>query len=97
MGMTGPVHLTGYIDVPADKRDMISPFLARHIALTQAETGCVRFSVDPDPKVAGRYTVVETFRDRAAFEAHQARSKASDWGRLTQGFARAYEIVEDHT
>ncbi|KFE35388.1 hypothetical protein DW2_08162 [Thioclava atlantica] len=39
--------------------------------------------------------MTERFATRADFEAHQARVKASDWGRATAGIARDYQITED--
>jgi quinol monooxygenase YgiN len=40
------------------------------------------------------WAVDETFADRAAFQAHQARTVASDWGRATAHIPRSYQIVE---
>jgi len=87
------IHLSGHIDVPAPKRDDVAAHLADHIALTRAEPGCVSFEVCPDPAITGRYSVRETFTDRAAFKAHQARTKASNWGAYTAGFPRTYKVV----
>jgi len=89
----GMIHLTGHIEVPVDKRGAIARHLAPHIALTLKEPGCVEFQVLPDPAIPGRYLVQETFQDRAAFEAHQARVKASTSGAFTEGFARTYDIT----
>ncbi|WP_138465393.1 putative quinol monooxygenase [Poseidonocella sp. HB161398] len=67
--------------------------LPGHIRATLAEPGCLSFEVVPGaaPLV---WQVRELFRDRAAFEAHQARAAASDWGRATAGIRRVYEISE---
>ena len=63
-----------------------------HIRLTRAEPGCLSFDVLPtdDPLV---WTVEESFRDPEAFEAHQARTAASDWARMTTGIARDYSVT----
>ena len=47
-----------------------------HVALSRAEAGCLSFHIAPtdDPLV---WAVDETFRDRAAFDAHQARTRDS--------------------
>lgn len=90
--MTPRIRLTGHIDVPADRLASIEAALAEHKALTRAEPGCISFSVDPCDQVAGRFLVSELFRDRASFEAHQARVKASDWGRISAGIPRIYKI-----
>ena len=73
--------------------ETVRAHLDSHVRLTRAEPGCRLFNVAPtdDPLV---WTVREEFRDRAAFEAHQARARASDWGRATHGIAREF-IVEE--
>lgn len=91
----GKVHLNGYIDIPLEKRDIAAPYLAEHIALTRAEPGCLFFDLPPDPSTAGRYFVRESFKDRAAFEAHQRRNHASDWYVFSAGFPRAYDLTEE--
>ena len=88
------IELTGYIDVPEGRREAIATALPLHIELTRAETGCVRFDVAPDPKVAGRYNVSELFTDRQSFDAHQARVKASAWGEISADIPREYAIRE---
>ena len=91
----GRVHLSGFIDIPESHRETVGPHLRRHIDLTRAEPGCVRFEVVALPDIPGRYSVSETFADRAAFDAHQDRVRTSDWGTFTAGFHRDYEIRED--
>lgn len=88
------IRLSGYIDVPEARRAAIEAALPFHVAATRAEAGCLDFQVAPDPATPGRYRVEERFTDRAAFEAHQARARASEWGRLSAGIARHYEVTE---
>ncbi|GKY87654.1 putative quinol monooxygenase [Sinisalibacter aestuarii] len=88
------IRLTGHIDVPEPRRAAIAAALPEHIRLTRAEPGCLAFEVRPDPAMPGRYTVAELFASRAAFEAHQARVAASDWGRISAGLPRSYTIDE---
>ncbi len=90
---TTRVHLTGHLicACPAELAT-VEAQLPDHIRLTRAEPGCLSFEVSQtdDPMV---WRVAECFTDRAAFEAHQRRVKASDWGRATAGIRRAYEIT----
>lgn len=88
MGIT----LSGHVVVPAADLEAVKARLPDHIRLTLAEPGCLSFDVRPAPNDPGRYLVNEHFRDRAAFDAHQARVKSSDWGRATAHLARKYEI-----
>lgn len=88
------IRLTGHIDVPADRLTAVTEALPTHIALTRAEPGCLSFEVTADPAIKGRFNVAELFVDRAAFDAHQTRAKASYWATITDGIPRHYEIEE---
>lgn len=92
MGVAACIYLAGFIDVPAERYEAVLAALPKHIALTEAESGCISFSVTPDPNIEGRLLVSEVFVDQAAFDAHQARTQVSDWARITQGIARHYDI-----
>lgn len=88
------ILLTGHIDVPADRLPAVAAALPDHIRLTRAEPGCLSFDVTPDRRIDGRFNVRETFASRPAFDAHQDRMRESDWGRITAGLPRTYEIRE---
>ncbi|MGO1228858.1 putative quinol monooxygenase [Brachybacterium sp. AOP42-C2-15] len=86
------IRLTGRL-LCADRHEaaVVHRCLRQHVDLTRAEAGCLRFEVEPtdDPLV---WTVSELFVDQAAFDSHQARVRASEWGRATSGIARDYVI-----
>ncbi|RDL45821.1 antibiotic biosynthesis monooxygenase [Marinomonas piezotolerans] len=89
------VRLTGHIVVPeADLAD-VKAELPIHIRLTLEEHGCLSFSVTPCAENPLRFDVHEVFTDKAAFEAHQRRVKASRWGGITVNVERHYEISYD--
>lgn len=95
MARAGMVRLSGQL-LCADEAqtDLVRTLLPEHIRLSRAEPGCLAFSVTPSPD--GRiWQVEETFTDRVAFDAHQARTRASAWGRKTAGIERKYQIFED--
>ncbi|MCA0203943.1 putative quinol monooxygenase [Pararhodobacter sp.] len=69
---------------------IVREYLPEHIRLTRGEPGCLQFEVVHAGAMT--WTVDELFADRAAFEAHQARTRASVWGERTLGIAREYEI-----
>ncbi len=71
----------------------VRALLGEHIRLSRAEPGCLTFDVVPtnDPLV---WELNETFVDRAAYEAHQARTRASTWGIETIGLTRRFEVSE---
>ncbi|WP_270730591.1 putative quinol monooxygenase [Shimia sp. Alg240-R146] len=88
------ISLTGHIDVPHDRLEAVTQALPTHIALTRAEPGCLSFDVIQDPQNPHRFHVSELFVTRAAFDAHQARTKASEWFAITKGIARSYQVKE---
>ncbi|MBO6896337.1 MAG: antibiotic biosynthesis monooxygenase [Shimia sp.] len=88
------IKLTGYIDVPADRVEAVSKALPRHVALTRAEPGCLSFDVTPDVSVPGRFQVAELFTDQKAFDAHQTRTKSSEWATVTADIPRTYQIED---
>ncbi len=67
--------------------------MAGHIAASRAEPGCLSFDIAPtdDPLV---FEVMEAFRDRAAFDAHQSRTRDSDWFAATRGILRNFRVEE---
>ncbi|WP_248170945.1 MULTISPECIES: putative quinol monooxygenase [unclassified Microbacterium] len=89
----GGVRLSGrLICHTAEEADAVRRHLARHIELTLAEPGCLRFEITS--LGGGRaWSVEELFIDEAAFRAHQHRMADSDWGRATAGLERRYRIT----
>jgi quinol monooxygenase YgiN len=67
--------------------------LPQHIALSRASPGCLSFELAPtdDPLV---FEVMESFRTREDFEAHQARTRASPWFEATRQILRDYRVEE---
>ena len=87
-------HLSGRL-ICANETEAarVRAHLPEHVRLTQAEPGCTAFVVQPtdDPLI---WSLNETFINRAAFEAHQTRTKASLWARETTGIARDFRTWE---
>lgn len=69
--------------------ELIKTLLPRHVQLTRSEPGCLRFDVfaTEDPFV---WQVDELFLDQSAFDAHQSRTKDSDWGQETAEISRDF-------
>ncbi|NOY41081.1 MAG: antibiotic biosynthesis monooxygenase [Planctomycetes bacterium] len=88
------IVLSGYISVPAADLHAVRQALPEHIEMTRAESGCLVFKVEEDPAEPGRFSVYEEFENRNAFEFHQARVQASDWGQISRNVKRHYKIDE---
>ncbi|MFN4201675.1 MAG: putative quinol monooxygenase [Tabrizicola sp.] len=73
--------------------EIVRANLPEHIRLSRAEPGCLTFNVDPtaDPLI---WRLDESFTDRAAFEAHQARTRGSAWFAATATLKRDFSIRE---
>lgn len=87
------VYLTGVLEVPVERLQQVRMALPQHIALTRAEAGCISFDVVENAEGSGRFNVSEVFENQAAFDAHQIRTKTSDWFKVTQGIPRDYTIT----
>ncbi len=75
----------------AEEAGIVRALLPDHIRLSRREPGCLSFDVTAtdDPLV---WRLHETFTDRAALEAHQARTRASAWFRATAHLARDFRL-----
>ncbi|SDI50026.1 putative quinol monooxygenase [Aliiruegeria lutimaris] len=91
MGIT----VTGYIDVPEDRRAVVAPAFEEHKRLSLLEPGCEKFELTEDNAVSGRFHVSECYTDAEALEAHKVRAAASDWARISEGLPRNLEFLED--
>lgn len=92
----GQVSLTVRL-VCRDEADLraVLDHAAAHVAASRAEPGCLQFDMvrvgaAPGDAPAGRavFAVAERFADEAAYRAHQARTRSSDWGAATRDIPR---------
>jgi quinol monooxygenase YgiN len=88
------ITLKGFILVPESEQELIKSELVIHKRLTLEESGCITFSVTENSQNPLRFEVYEEFADKASFEQHQKRVKASYWGKVTVNVERHYEIFE---
>lgn len=85
--------LTGYMVVPNQDVQAVDEALAQHIQLTRDEPGCLLFYVNKHESIANRFDVCKAFINEAAFEAHQARTKASSWSTVAAKANRHYNVA----
>jgi quinol monooxygenase YgiN len=88
------IRLTGHL-LCASAKDLaiVQANVGEHIRLTHQEPGCLSFEVvqTEDPMV---WEVRETFRTRADFDAHQIRTRASEWFAQSKDIPRAFRVEE---
>lgn len=88
------IRLTGYIDIPENRYAKVAEALPLHVELTRAEPGNLTFDVTESPDVPFRFDVAETFVNRAAFDFHQTRTRASAWAEVTKDIPRHFTVEE---
>lgn len=89
----GAVRLRGFLRcLSKHDVDLVRRYLPEHLRLTREEPGCISFEVSEtdDPLI---WRVEELFADRAAFDFHQQRTRASQWFMATSVIPRDYEIT----
>ncbi|WP_217475245.1 putative quinol monooxygenase [Stutzerimonas stutzeri] len=86
--------LKGFILVPEPELELVKSELENHKRLTFEEPGCITFRVIENSENPLRFDVYEEFADKASFEQHQKRVKASHWGKVTVNVERHYELSE---
>ncbi len=88
------VILQGHILVPDNDLEAVTQALVVHKELTLSEPGCIVFRVSQSSLQPNRFEVYEEFTSREAFEAHQQRVKASEWGHISKNVTRHYQITD---
>ncbi len=88
------IRVTGTLTCSsAEEADIVRTLLPDHVRLSRAEPGCLSFNVlsTDNPMV---WRLDETFTNREAFDAHQARTRVSPWYRATATLGRDFTISE---
>jgi len=89
----GVIRLTGTLRCAPGEAEALRSALPEHVRLSRAEPGCLSFDVTET--APGIFVVTESFVSRAAFDAHQTRTRASDWWRVTGDMPRAFSVTEE--
>ena len=88
------VILKGFIEIPEEDLAKVIASLPKHTELTLQEHGCLEFKVEQDEKNPTQFHIYEEFISKDAFEFHQERAKASEWGKVTKNIKRNYKLSE---
>ena len=96
--MSGAARQTGLMititvkwDVKPEYADKFMDLVDEFTRACRAEPGCLSFEVTQsgDSMI---WRVAERFADRAAFDAHQTRTRASDWWAATAAIRREFRV-----
>lgn len=92
--MAQDIIITGTITCDPDDLDLLLAALPEHVALSRAELGCLAFTIEQSSDDPLIFNVGERFCDRAAFDAHGARSRDSAWWEKTRHIPRDLTVTE---
>ncbi|MEM6579285.1 MAG: antibiotic biosynthesis monooxygenase [Pseudomonadota bacterium] len=87
------IILKGQLRCTPQEADIVRAALPEHVRLSRAEPGCEQFDIVE--AASGVFEVAERFTDEAAFEAHQVRTRASDWWQKTGHIPRDIRRIEE--
>ena len=92
--MAQNITITGTITCEPEDLDLLLAALPEHVALSRAEPGCLAFAIEQSSDDPLIFNVGERFSDRAAFDAHGARTRASAWWEMTRHIPRDLTVTE---
>lgn len=84
--------LAGHILVPDADLEAVRRELPGHRVSTQAEEGCLRFSVFQDMKNKNKFHVFEAFTSEEAFRVHKKRMQGTNWVKASANVERFYTV-----
>lgn len=73
------VVIIGHFRLPVQSLDAAREPMARVVAATRNEPGCVKYAYAPDPADPGLVHVSEVWESRAALDAHFATAHMKQW------------------
>lgn len=95
------IVVIGSFRVPPSMISIVRPVMETMIAASRAEEGCIQYAYAFDVSDEGLVRVSETWRDRAALEAHFRTAHIAEWRAQVSALAVsgrelvAYETVDD--
>ncbi|MET0180106.1 MAG: putative quinol monooxygenase [Novosphingobium sp.] len=91
------IIVAGTVRIAAERLDAARPAMARVIAATRAEDGCLAYAYAQDLLDPGLIHVAERWRDRDALRAHFAAAHMVEWRAAQPGlglFDKSLRIYE---
>lgn len=73
------VVIGGTVRVPPENIEALKPHMARQLAASRAEDGCLTYSYGFDVEDPGLIRVFEVWRDQAALDAHFKAPHMATW------------------
>ncbi len=73
------VVIIGHFRLPPESLDAARELMARVVAATRAEPGCVKYAYAPEPGDPGLIHVSEVWDSQAALDAHFASAHMKQW------------------
>ncbi len=76
---TATVVIIGHFRLPPESLDAACEPIARVVAATRSEPGCIKYAYAAEPGDPGLFHVSEVWESRAALDAHFATPHMKQW------------------
>jgi quinol monooxygenase YgiN len=90
------ILVTGEFRLPAESLGAAAEAMARVIAASRAEPGCLGYAYAQDVLEPGLFRVVESWTDRAALDAHFAQPHMTRWQEERAALGLTGRVVSAH-
>lgn len=90
-----PVKISGTLTASGADIEIARRLIPEHVALSRAEPGCLKFNLEEAPDTPGLWVLDEEFADQSAFDFHQQRTRASQWGQASTNMVRDFTVATE--
>ncbi|GBR47340.1 putative quinol monooxygenase [Neokomagataea thailandica] len=92
--MLQTVHVVAIVSVAPENAPELQEELARCLRDTQMEDGCISYQISRDVEKEGRFTAVEQWISRSAFETHLKTPHFQSLAALLQRLDAQLELMQ---
>jgi quinol monooxygenase YgiN len=89
--------LSVFFRVPPDQVAVLKPHMAKVIAASRAEAGCIVYTLSEDQAEPGLIRAFEIYRDDAALKAHGESEHFKAWRAVSGQYTREGRTLYDAT
>ncbi len=94
---TKAVVIIGHFRLPAESLDSAREPMARVVAATRAEPGCIKYAYAGEPGDPGLIHVSEVWESQAALDAHFASAHMKQWQAERAGLGLSDRQITSYT
>ena len=91
------VVIIGHFRLPVESLEAAREPMARVVAATRAEPGCIKYAYAPEPGDTGLIHVSEVWESQAALDAHFASAHMKQWQQERAGLGLSDRQITAYT